>query len=83
MTLIGEKKKQNMIILVSDDRDIRYRDWDNLQFWFRGVEKFAPWVNKIHFVTYGHLPKWLNVNNKKLNIVNHKDFMPERKFTSI
>ncbi len=62
---------------TSDDRDIRYRDWDNLQFWFRGVEKFAPWVNKIHFVTYGHLPKWLNKNNKKLNIVNHKDFMPQ------
>lgn len=61
----------------SDDREIRYRDWDNLQYWFRGVEKFAPWVNKIHFVTYGHLPKWLNTNNKQLNIVNHKDFMPE------
>lgn len=61
----------------NDTREIRYRDWDNLQYWFRGVEKFAPWVNKIHFVTYGHLPKWLNVNNPKLNIVNHKDFIPE------
>ena len=20
----------------------RYRSWDNLQYWFRGVEKFAP-----------------------------------------
>ncbi len=32
-----------------------YRDWDNVPYWFRGVEKFAPWVNKIHFVTCGHL----------------------------
>ncbi len=56
----------------------RFRDWENLQYWFRGVEKFAPWVNKIHFVTYGHLPKWLNVNHPKLNIVNHSDFIPER-----
>lgn len=62
----------------TDYRNIRYRDWDNLQYWFRGVEKFAPWVNKIHFVTCGHLPKWLNVNHPKLNIVKHSDFIPEK-----
>lgn len=56
---------------------IRFRDWDNLRYWFRGVEKFAPWVNKIHFVTWGHLPSWLNTNNPKLNIVKHIDFIPE------
>ena len=22
--------------------EIRYRDWDNLQYLFRGIEKFAP-----------------------------------------
>lgn len=54
----------------------RYRDWDTLRYWFRGVEKFAPWVNKIYFVTYGHLPKWLNTNNPKLVIVKHEDFIP-------
>ena len=40
----------------ADDRDERYRDWDNLQYWFRGVEQFAPWVRKIHFVTWGISP---------------------------
>lgn len=55
----------------------RFRDWDNLQYWFRGVEKFAPWVNKIHFVTWGHLPSWMNTNNPKLNIVKHTDYIPE------
>ncbi len=58
-----------------DNRDFKFRDWDNLQYLFRGIDKFMPWVRKIHFVTYGHLPKWLNVENKKLNIVNHKDYM--------
>ena len=62
----------------SDDRLIRYRDWNLLKYWFRGVEKFAPWVNKVHFVTWGHIPKWLNVDNPKLNIVNHKDFIPKK-----
>lgn len=54
----------------------RYRDWDNLQYWFRAVEKYAPWVNKIHFVTWGHLPKWLNTAHPKLNVVRHEDFIP-------
>lgn len=56
----------------------RFRDWDNLKYWFRGVEKFAPWVNKIHFITYGHIPKWLNVDNSKLDIVKHMDYIPEK-----
>lgn len=60
-----------------DDRPERYRDWDILQYWFRGVEKYAPWVRKIHFVTWGHLPKWLDTSNPKLNVVNHKDYIPE------
>lgn len=55
----------------------RYRDYDILKYWFRGVEKFAPWVNKIHFVTYGHLPKWLDTSNSKLNVVKHADFIPK------
>lgn len=60
-----------------DDRKERYRDWDNLQYLFRGIEEYTPWVNKIHFVTYGHLPKWLNTNNSKLHIVRHEDFIKE------
>ncbi len=58
--------------------EVRFRDWNNLRYWFRGVEKFAPWVRKIHFVTWGHLPKWLNVDAPKLNIVNHREYIPEK-----
>ena len=61
-----------------DDRVKRYRDWDLLPYWFRGIERNASWVNKIHFVTYGHLPAWLNTSNPKLHIVNHKDYIPEK-----
>lgn len=60
----------------SPESTIRFRDWDNMQYWFRAVEKFTPWVNKIHFVTWGHLPKFLNANHPKLNIVKHSDFLP-------
>lgn len=61
-----------------DARDIRFRDWETLKYWFRGVEKFAPWVNKIHFVTWGHLPEWLNIEHSQLHIVNHRDYIPEK-----
>lgn len=61
----------------ADASDKRYRDWDNLRYWFRGVEKYAPWVNNIYFITYGHLPKWLNTKHPKLKIVKHSDFIPE------
>jgi len=55
----------------------RYRDWENLKYWFRGVEKYAPWVNKIYFITYGHTPNWLNTDNEKLVIVKHEDYIPK------
>ena len=61
-----------------DDGEARYRDWGLLPYWFRGVEKYAPWVRKIHFVTWGHLPAWLHTKAPKLHIVRHEDFIPEQ-----
>lgn len=60
-----------------DKSPVRFRDWGTLRYWFRGVDKFAPWVNNVFFVTCGHLPKWLNVNHPKLQIVKHEDFIPQ------
>ena len=57
-----------------DDELNRYRDWDNLKYWFRSIEKNAPWVNKIYFVTCGQTPSWLNTGNDKLVLINHKDY---------
>lgn len=54
----------------------RYRDWDNLQFLFRGIEKFMPWVRTVHLVTCGQKPSWLNLDAPKLNFVRHEDFIP-------
>lgn len=41
-----------------DASEERYRDWGIFHYWFRGVEKFAPWVRKVYFVTWRHLPEW-------------------------
>lgn len=61
-----------------DAGEERYRDMGILKFWFRAVEAYAPWVNQIHFITWGHLPEWLNTEHPKLHIVNHKDYIPEQ-----
>ncbi len=73
-----KNKYMNQSNINNDSSNVRYRDWDILKYWFRGVEKFAPWVNKIHFVTYGHIPEWLNICNPKINIVKHTEFIPEK-----
>lgn len=54
----------------------RYRDWGLMKYWFRGVEKFAPWVNNIYFVTWGHYPEWLNLEHPKLKVIKHTDYIP-------
>ena len=63
-------------LVETDDREERFRDWENLRYWFRGIENCAPWVRKVHFVTWGHLPKWLNTKHPKLNIVRHTEYIP-------
>ncbi len=64
---------------VSDldaNADCRYRDNGLLRYWFRSVEKFTPWVNRIFFVTCGQKPDWLDETNPKLRLVNHADYIP-------
>ena len=55
---------------------VRYRDWGLLKYWFRATEENAPWVNRIFFVTCGQKPDWLKVDNPKLVLVDHEDYIP-------
>lgn len=70
--------KSYKFIESGDSSDVRFRNWDNFYFWFRGVEKFAPWVRKVHLITSGHLPEWLNTNHQKLNIIKHEDYIDSK-----
>lgn len=72
---LAEKERVSPSALA-DGRALRYRDWGVLPYLFRGLERFAPWVNNVHLVTWGHLPTWLNIDHPKLHIVNHKDYIP-------
>ncbi|ASC08776.1 stealth family protein [Pediococcus pentosaceus] len=59
--------------------DSRYRDFDLLKYWFRSVEKYAPWVNRIFLVTDNQVPDWLDTTNEKIICVDHTDYI-EQKF---
>lgn len=69
--------RQYRIAAGMDASAIRYRDWGTLPYWFRAVEQFAPWVRKIHLITWGHIPAWLDTSHPKLNIVRHEDYIPK------
>lgn len=60
-----------------DTRARRYRDWDNLQYLLRGIERHMPWVRRVYLVTPGHYPSWANPECDKLVLVDQNDIMPE------
>ena len=71
-----EKRKYQGNRVSENNSANRYRDWNLLPYWFRAVEKFAPFARKIHFVTWGHLPVFLDTTAPKLHIVRHDEFIP-------
>lgn len=72
-----QKKKAKYKGTAFQNADVRYRDWDILRYWFRAVERYAPWVHRIFFVSDNQRPAWLNADAPKLTLVNHTDFIPQ------
>ena len=60
-----------------DKGKARYREMNIFQYWFRAVERYAPWVNKVYLVTNGKFPDWINEDNPKLVLVKHEDYIPK------
>lgn len=59
--------------------EARYRDWGIFKYWFRGVEQNCPWVNHVFLILEDEdqIPSWLNIDNPKLIIKYHRDFIPK------
>ena len=72
-----EYRKYKGLGLQGDQSDSRYRDWDLFRYWFRAIEKNAPWVNKVFLVTNGKFPDWINEKCKKLVLIKHSDYIPQ------
>lgn len=71
------QKEKSKFDIHDEVSNTRYESWDNLQYVFRGIEKFMPWVHRVFFVTWGHVPEWMNLSCDKLRVVNHREYIPD------
>ena len=77
-TWLDERQKYETNSLSEDSIGVkRFRDWGILKYWFRSIEKNAPFAKNVYFVTYGHIPKWLNLKHPQIRIIKHADFIPK------
>ena len=66
-----------------DDPDFngacRYRDMGTIIYVLRSIEKNCPWVHKVFLILRDEhqIPSWLNTNVPKLEIVFHREYIPE------
>lgn len=51
----------------------RFVNNDELKYSLRSIGKYAPWVNNIFIITDDQIPSWLDTNNSKIHIIDHKD----------
>lgn len=78
--VIWQKKykdiRRQMNLPTSID-SVRFRSWNNLKFLFRGIEKYMPWIRKVHMIVSNpeQVPNW--IDTEKVHIVYHSDFMPK------
>jgi hypothetical protein len=54
----------------------RFVSRDELRHSMRSVHLFAPWVRRIHLVTAGQTPDWLDTSHPQVNLVDHRDILP-------
>jgi glycosyltransferase involved in cell wall biosynthesis len=54
----------------------RFLSRDELRYSMRSVHLFAPWVRRIHLVTAGQVPDWLDLDHPSVNLVDHSDILP-------
>lgn len=56
----------------------KFRNWGLFRYWFRAVERYTPWVNKVFLITNGKFPEWINPDCDKLILVKHTDYIPKQ-----
>ena len=56
----------------------RDRSADELQYSLRSLKKYLPWhKGTIFIVTDNQIPKWLDIDNNQIKIINHKEIIPK------
>ena len=59
------------ITLTEHFLSARYDDHDEMKWALRSIEKYAPWINKIHILTDKQYPYWMKRDHPKVHWVDH------------
>lgn len=73
---IWQKSKDQYDSSISKEHNAivsNYRDLGTLKYVLRSIEKNCPWYNKIHIITCGHHPSWLDISHPKINLITHQE----------
>ncbi|WP_298511899.1 stealth conserved region 3 domain-containing protein [uncultured Nocardioides sp.] len=54
----------------------RFVSRDELRYSLRSIHLFAPWVRRIHLVTAGQVPDWLDASHPAVTVVDHREILP-------
>jgi len=54
----------------------RFVGHDELRYSMRSLHLFAPWVRRIHVVTAGQVPDWLDADHPQVRVVDHREILP-------
>ena len=57
----------------------RFRDLDSIFYTLRSIDLYAKWVRYVFLILSdeSQIPSWLNINNPKLKIVYHDQYIPK------
>ena len=55
-----------------------YLNNDELKYSLRSIERYAPWVRNIFILTDNQEPKWLDISNPKIKIIDQNDILPNK-----
>jgi hypothetical protein len=55
--------------------EARYQSVDELRYSLRSTFMYANWVRRIHVVTDGQIPHWLDRNHPKIRVVDHREIL--------
>ncbi len=64
-------------LLGTSANESRFRSFNELKYSLRSISMYADFFRKIYIVTAGQVPDWLDTNNNKIEIINHKDIFPK------
>lgn len=76
---IEEYNKYNSIKYNNDwfSGIARFRDFGLLKYTLRSIDKYLPWINKLHILVMSRsqIPEW--INKSTVNFIMHDEFIPK------